>query len=77
MQSDLDFTLRGASALGAALTAVQAHLRDRVLARSAVRRSPNSSRSPTCARPPPRRPGRWRRVSSPRTGRSPTSPAPG
>ena len=34
MQSDLDFTLRGASALGAALTAVQAHLRDRVLARS-------------------------------------------
>lgn len=34
MQSDLDFTLRGASALGAALTAMQAHLRDRVLARS-------------------------------------------
>ncbi|WFF08035.1 hypothetical protein O7622_05530 [Micromonospora sp. WMMD1076] len=34
MQSDLDFTLRGASALGAALTALQAHLRDRVLARS-------------------------------------------
>ncbi|WP_431900066.1 hypothetical protein [Micromonospora chalcea] len=34
MQSDLDFTLRGASALGAALTALQAHLRDRVLGRS-------------------------------------------
>lgn len=34
MQSDLDFTLRGASALGAALTALQANLRDRVLARS-------------------------------------------
>ncbi|WP_089154665.1 hypothetical protein [Micromonospora sp. NBS 11-29] len=34
MQSDLDFTLRGASALGAALTALQSHLRDRVLARS-------------------------------------------
>ncbi|MFD6259939.1 hypothetical protein ACWIF8_17640 [Micromonospora chalcea] len=34
MQSDLDFTLRGASALGAALTALQVHLRDRVLGRS-------------------------------------------
>ncbi|MGY3515080.1 hypothetical protein ACVMYR_02055 [Micromonospora sp. PTRAS2] len=34
MQSDLDFALRGASALGAALTALQANLRDRVLARS-------------------------------------------
>ncbi|MEV0155412.1 hypothetical protein AB0H57_16950 [Micromonospora sp. NPDC050686] len=34
VQSDLDFTLRGASALGAALTALQANLRDRVLARS-------------------------------------------
>ncbi|WP_349879531.1 hypothetical protein ABIH81_06850 [Micromonospora sp. HUAS YX12] len=34
MQSDLDFALRGASALGAALTALQVSLRDRVLARS-------------------------------------------
>ncbi|MDG4794959.1 hypothetical protein [Micromonospora sp. WMMD1082] len=34
VQNDLDFTLRGASALGAALTALQASLRDRVLARS-------------------------------------------
>ncbi|MFG1802615.1 hypothetical protein ACGFI4_20965 [Micromonospora carbonacea] len=34
MQSDLDFALRGASALGAALTALQANLRDRVLSRS-------------------------------------------
>ncbi|MFG1713205.1 hypothetical protein [Micromonospora sp. NPDC049203] len=34
MQSELDFALRGASALGAALTALQVSLRDRVLARS-------------------------------------------
>ncbi|MFG1845353.1 hypothetical protein [Micromonospora carbonacea] len=34
MQSDLDFALRGASALGAALTALQANLRGRVLSRS-------------------------------------------
>ncbi|WFE37826.1 hypothetical protein [Micromonospora sp. WMMD998] len=34
MQGDLDFALRGASALGAALTALQTNLRDRVLARS-------------------------------------------
>ncbi|WP_431873877.1 hypothetical protein [Micromonospora marina] len=34
MQSDLDFALRGASALGAALTALQVNLRDRVLERS-------------------------------------------
>ncbi|GAB3056232.1 hypothetical protein [Micromonospora schwarzwaldensis] len=34
MQTDLDFTLRGASALGAALAALQTNLRERVLARS-------------------------------------------
>jgi hypothetical protein len=34
MQNDLNFSLRGAAALGAALTALQASLRDRVLARS-------------------------------------------
>ncbi|MGI5148277.1 hypothetical protein ACQEVC_18205 [Plantactinospora sp. CA-294935] len=34
MQNDLDFTLRGATALGAALTALHASLRDRLLTRS-------------------------------------------
>jgi hypothetical protein len=34
MQTDFNFSLRGATALGAALTALQASLRDRVLARS-------------------------------------------
>lgn len=34
VQQDLDFRLRGASALGAALTALQVNLRDRVLDRS-------------------------------------------
>ncbi|MBB2941896.1 hypothetical protein FB565_001600 [Actinoplanes lutulentus] len=34
VQKDLDFKARGAAALGAALTALQAALRDRVLARS-------------------------------------------
>jgi hypothetical protein len=34
MQNDLDFTLRGATALGAALTALHASLRDRIPARS-------------------------------------------
>ncbi|MER5456852.1 hypothetical protein ABT008_18880 [Micromonospora sp. NPDC002389] len=34
VQTELDFTLRGASALGAALTALHGNLRDRVLARS-------------------------------------------
>ncbi|MCO8274647.1 hypothetical protein M1L60_29025 [Actinoplanes sp. TRM 88003] len=34
MQSDFDFKARGAAAVGAALTALHAHLRDRVLQRS-------------------------------------------